>query len=209
MQSGAENARLVSGRLLARGRLLASGVATAFGLALLVSGCVSDGHQTGSLPSSRHAAAVSHPAAHPAVAFESVDGPPQLIFQKLVQKLSEQADALAVAVTTREAATPYRVRAYVATGQEAGQANILSWVWDVYDAQGARVHRISGEEKVASQNAGDIWGSAGDDVLTSLARKGMTQLAGFLRNPAAGEGAADASPGSSVMALAPPTENRN
>src|ERR1700704_6787816 len=49
----------------------------------------------------------------PTVAFESIDGPPESIFRKLVQDLHDEAAVRQVAVGSRGAAAPYRGGGYV------------------------------------------------------------------------------------------------
>lgn len=163
MQSGAASA-------VARG--LAIGA-----LAFWVSGCVTTGQRTGALQSGQH----------PTVAFESIDGPPPAIFQKLVQKLNDEADARQVPVVTREGYAPYRIRGYVAASVIKKQT-VVSWVWDVYDGETRRTARFTGEEK-AGPAGRDAWTAANDAVLARVARSGMEQLAAYLSVPAAGPAA--------------------
>ena len=53
------------------------------------------------------------------VAFESIDGPPPAVFDRLVRKLNQEAEARQVPVVTREGFAPYRIRGYVAVGRAA------------------------------------------------------------------------------------------
>ena len=78
------------------------------------------------------------------VAFESIDGPPPAVFDRLVGKLNQEAEVRQVPVVTREGYAPYRIRGYVAVGVRRGQT-VVSWVWDVYDSQAGRTMRLSGE----------------------------------------------------------------
>jgi len=152
-------------------------------LAIFVAGCVTDGQRAGSMP----------PGQRPTVAFESIDGAPPAVFQKLVQKLTEEADARQVPVVTREGYAPYRVRAYVATSVVKKQT-VVSWVLDVYDGETRRAARLSGEE-TAGPAGRDAWQAAGNDaVLGRVARSGMEQLAAFLAAPAASPSAPAPSP---------------
>jgi hypothetical protein len=142
--------------------------------AVWVSGCVTDGQRTGGLQSSQR----------PSVAFESIDGAPPAVFQKLVQKLNEEADARQVPVVTREGYAPYRIRGYVAASVVKKQT-VVSWVWDVYDGETRRAARLMGEEKAGAAGP-DAWNAANNDaVLARVARSGMEQLAAFLNTPLA------------------------
>jgi hypothetical protein len=118
----------------------------------------------------------------PTIAFESIDGPPESIFHKLVEDLSDEAARRQVAVVSREAPAQYRVRAYFAAVVEHRRAAVISWVWDVYDANQQRSLRITGEEPASSAGRG-TWAAADDEVLRRIARNGMDKLAAFLAEP--------------------------
>lgn len=151
-------------------RSAAARIAGILAFALSVAGCTTTGQQqTAGLQNS----------ARTTVAFESIDGPPPAVFQKLVNKLNDEAEARQVPVVTREGFSPYRVRGYTAVGVYKGQA-VVSWVWDVYDSQSARVLRLSGEEK-AGRAGKDAWQAVNDEVVARIARNGMQQLASYFQ----------------------------
>ena len=126
----------------------------------------------------------SRPGPNATVAFESIDGPPPATFKKLVQKLNEEAEAKKVPIVSRETPAPYRIRGYVALGiQKKQKRTIVSWVWDVYDAEQKRSFRLSGEE-VAGPAGRDAWDAANDEVLSRVARAGMERLAAYFQSPA-------------------------
>jgi hypothetical protein len=140
----------------------------AFGL----SGCVTGGERVS-------ASSGALPGGATTVAFESIDGAPPAVFQTLVEKLNQEAEARQVPMVTREGYAPYRVRGYVAASVVKKQT-VVSWVWDVYDAQTQRVARFGGEEK-AGPAGRDAWQAAGNEaVLAKVARSGMEQLASYL-----------------------------
>ena len=143
-------------------------IAALFVLVLTAAGCSTNGQRAGALPGQR----VS-------VAFESIDGPPPGVFQKLVQKLNQEAEARQLPVVTREGFAPYRVRGYYAVGVEK-KRTIVSWVWDVYDAEARRSVRLAGEEKGAPLGRRDAWDAASEELLGRAARHGMEQLAAFI-----------------------------
>ncbi len=126
------------------------------------------------------------------VAFESIDGPPPAVFQRLVHKLDAEAEARRVPVVTREGFAAYRVRGYVAVGVRKRQA-VVAWVWDVYDAQAGRSLRLSGEEQ-AGPASHDAWQTASDEVLGRIARSGMEQLSAFLQSSPQGPALAPPEP---------------
>jgi hypothetical protein len=146
-------------------------------LGLAVSGCVNTG-QIANLTETRRAT----------VAFESIDGPPPAVFQKLVQSLKEEAGSRQIAVVPPSEAN-YRLRGYLAAHGGDG-ATSIAWVLDVYDSGQRRTFRLSGEEK-ASGRAGS-WAAADDRVLSRIARASMDRFTAFLAT--AGASAASASP---------------
>lgn len=126
----------------------------------------------------------SRPGPNATVAFESIDGPPPATFKKLVQKLNEEAEAKKVPIVSRETPAPYRIRGYVALGiQKKQKRTIVTWVWDVYDAEQKRSFRLSGEE-IAGPAGRDAWDAANDEVLGRVARAGMERLAAYFQSPA-------------------------
>jgi hypothetical protein len=123
------------------------------------------------------------------VTFESIDGPPETVFRKLVAQLSQEANARQMAVVSRESPAQYRIRGYVAAHVQ-GKKTTITWVWDVYNADRQRAQRIAGEVPGATSER--AWAAADDQVVNRMARDGMERLAAFLANPgpAPGEPAA-------------------
>jgi hypothetical protein len=147
------------------------GIVAAVALALSAAACTTNSQPT---------VATSTPKG-PTVAFESIDGPPESIFQKLVQNLSEEADARQMAVVSREGPAQYRVRGYV-SAQSKGKRSTVAWVWDIYDADQRRALRITGEE-LATAGGHGTWAIADDQLLRRIARTGMDRLVAFLASP--------------------------
>ena len=152
-------------------RARACRLAGVLALALAAAGCTSDGQPTASFASARSAT----------IAFESIDGPPQPVFQKLVENLASEAVARQVAVISREASPQYRLRGYMAA-HIANKRIHIGWVWDVYDANKRRVLRIADEEQ-GGRSGGDAWAAADDAMLRRIARSGLNRLAAFLGAP--------------------------
>jgi hypothetical protein len=135
---------------------------------LTLAACNTDGQPT-AIAGSTHGASV---------AFESIDGPPQGQFYKLVRDLNDEAQTRQLAVVSRETSSEYRVRGYLATEVAKGQSSI-TWVWDVFGADGSRALRISGAEALPGKHR-DAWAAADDAVLQRIARSSMDQLGAFL-----------------------------
>jgi|SRR6185369_17799305 len=139
--------------------------------AMTLGGCALDGQPNLSAMQPRGAT----------VAFDSIDGPPQAQFQRLVQKLNEEAQSRQLAVISRDSSAAYRVRGYLAAKVFKGQTTV-AWVWDVFDAAENRALRITGEEH-AKTHPQDPWIAADDAMLQRIAQKSMDQLAAFLTSP--------------------------
>ena len=120
----------------------------------------------------------------PTVAFESIDGPPESIFRKLVQDLNDEATTRQVAVVSSDAPAQYRVRGYVAALVEKRRRTVIAWVWDVYDAEQRRAIRLTGEEPAGASGRG-TWAAADDALLRRIAKSGIERLAAFLATPPA------------------------
>jgi hypothetical protein len=139
------------------------------------------------------------------VAFESIDGPPETMFRKLVVQLTQEANARQVAVVSRESPAQYRIRGYVAAHVQ-GRKTTITWVWDIYNADRQRALRLGGEVPGASSER--AWAAADDQVANRIARDGMDRLAAFLANPgpAPGEFAPPPYEPSPSVAFAPGTD---
>jgi hypothetical protein len=112
------------------------------------------------------------------IAFDSIDGPPRAVFDKLVQDLNAEAQERRLPVAARDGTAVYRVRGYLGASTSPKQ-NSVSWVWDVYDREQRRVLRISGEENIAGRQK-DVWQAVGDDAMRRIAHKTVDELAGYL-----------------------------
>lgn len=149
----------------ARAMRVAALFAVLCGGAAGLAGCVSDGQGP----------AASQPAPGGAtVAFESIDGPPRPVFDRMVDILDSEAQLRHVAVVSRQSPAAYRVRGYLAAQTVRGQTSI-DWVWDVYDRDQRRALRLSGTEPV-SKTSGDAWAAADDVTLRRIAQAGLSGL---------------------------------
>jgi hypothetical protein len=113
----------------------------------------------------------------PTLAFESIDGPPAPVFEKLVGDLAAEAQSRQVQVVSREGPATYRVRGYLAANVVDGRTH-YEWVWDVYDADKRRTVRIGGEER--GGRPGDAWASLDDVTLSRIAHASVDRLVSFL-----------------------------
>jgi hypothetical protein len=165
---GTTNRHIIRGTM--RPTLLVAGCVLVCGP--LAAGCTGQ-------PVLQPALGVVNPAG-PTVTFESIDGPPEAVFHKLVAQLTQEANARRIAVVSRELAAQYRIRGYVAA-HVRGKRTTIAWVWDVYNADQQRAMRIAGEEPGSSSLR--AWAAADDQTIGHMAQEGMDRLAVFLAAP--------------------------
>ena len=115
-------------------------------------------------------------------AFESVDGPPPQVFDRLVNVLNSEAQLRDLSIVSREAAAAYRVRGYLAAEVSRGRTTI-AWVLDVYDRNQNRALRLSGKEP-AGKAGHDAWAAADDLTLRKIAQAGLSGLSSMVNGAA-------------------------
>ena len=118
----------------------------------------------------------------PTVAFESIDGPPPQVFDRMVGVLDSESKLRSLSIVSRESSASYRVRSYLAAQVSRGRTTI-AWVWDVYDRNQQRALRLSGEEP-AGKAGRDPWAAADDLVLRRIAQAGLSGLSGMVNGTA-------------------------
>ena len=116
------------------------------------------------------------------VAFESIDGPPPQVFDRMVGVLDSESKLRNLSIVSRESQASYRVRSYLAAQVSRGRATI-AWVWDVYDRNQQRALRLSGEEP-AGKAGRDPWVAADDLVLRRIAQAGLSGLSAMVNGTA-------------------------
>jgi hypothetical protein len=116
------------------------------------------------------------------VAFESVDGPPPQVFDRLVNILNSESQLRNLSIVSREASAAYRVRGYLAAEVSRGRTTI-AWVFDVYDRNQNRALRLSGEEP-GGKAGRDAWAAADDLTLRKIAQAGLGGLSSMVNGDA-------------------------
>jgi hypothetical protein len=114
----------------------------------------------------------------PTVTFESVDGPPPGVFDRMVSVLDSETKLRNLSIVSRESPAAYRVRSYLSAQVVRGRT-VIAWVWDVYDRDQQRTLRLSGEEP-AGKAGRDAWAAADDLVLRKIAQAGLSGLSGMI-----------------------------
>jgi hypothetical protein len=168
--------------------------AVLFAAATALGGCAGGG-ATGS-----NSYAMASTGSGSTVTFESIDGPPPQVFDRMVGVLDSESKLRNLSIVSREGRASYRVRSYLSAQVVRGKA-VIAWVWDVYDNNQQRALRLSGEE--ATGKAGrDAWAAADDLVLRKIAQAGLSGLSGMINGtPDAAPVPAPASRGPAVASI--------
>jgi hypothetical protein len=154
-------------------------IAAALLAACALGGCASTGAGSGSFAMASGGGST--------VAFESIDGPPPQVFDRMVGVLDSESKLRNLSIVSREGSASYRVRSYLSAQVVRGKT-MIAWVWDVYDANQQRALRLSGEEP-AGKAGRDAWAAADDMVLRKIAQAGLSGLSSMING-----GPADAPP---------------
>jgi hypothetical protein len=158
-----------AGRIAPRAAIAAVLLAVSCGLG----GCASGGAGGG---------AFAMAGGDPTVAFESIDGPPPQVFDRMVSVLDSESKLRNLSIVSREGSASYRVRSYLSAQVSRGRT-VIAWVWDVYDRDQQRALRLSGEEP-AGKAGRDPWAAADDLLLRKIAQAGLSGLSAMVNGTA-------------------------
>jgi hypothetical protein len=166
--------------------------------AALLAACALGGCASSGGPASGAFAMASGGAA--TVTFESIDGPPPQVFDRMVGVLDTESKLRNLSIVSRESAATYRVRSYLSAQVVRGRT-MIAWVWDVYDGSQQRALRLSGEEP-AGKPGRDAWAAADDLVLRKIAQAGLAGLSGMINGTPAEPAPPAVAPGKRGPAVA-------
>jgi hypothetical protein len=144
---------------------------------LLAATCALGGCASGGATNNAYAMAASS-GGSATVTFDSIDGPPPQVFDRLVSMLDSESKMRNLSIISREGQAAYRVRCYLAAQVVRGRT-MIAWVFDVYDRDQQRALRLSGEEP-AGKSGRDAWSAADDMVLRKIAQSGLSGLSGMI-----------------------------
>jgi hypothetical protein len=116
------------------------------------------------------------------IAFESIDGPPPGVFDRMVSVLDSETKLRSLSVVSRESSAAFRVRSYLSAQVVHGRT-VIAWVWDVYDRDQQRALRLTGTEqggKAGRDALRDPWSAADDLVLRKIAQAGLSGLSSMV-----------------------------
>jgi hypothetical protein len=167
-------------------RILAAGM-----IAALTAGCVTGGDPAA--PELRTApASVAAP-----IAFEPVTGIPEERTAVLADELVSGSVSGGLTVVPRQARDArFRLKGYFSAAR-SGSSTRITYVWDIFDRDENRVHRIGGTESVEA-GLPDPWQAVTDDALRRIARRTVEDLRAWL-----GQGAPSAGGEANIMPSSP------
>ena len=163
--------------------------------AIALGGCAGGGGAANSY-------AMASPGSGATVAFESIDGPPPQVFDRMVGVLDSESKLRSLSVVSREGTAAYRVRSYLSAQVVRGKT-VIAWVWDVYDANQQRALRLSGEEPTSAKGGRDPWSAADDLVLRKIAQAGFSGLSNMINGTPDAPGATPGLRGPAVASVTP------
>ena len=121
-----------------------------------------------------------------------VIGAPEAVAKQLASQIGSSAGPNRFEIVTdRDAKGEFTLRGYLVAARDKAGTKV-SYIWDLSDSSGKRVHRITGDEMAAaSPNAKDPWAAVTPELLQAIATKTVTAIGTWLPNqPAAPSGPA-------------------
>jgi hypothetical protein len=110
------------------------------------------------------------------VALEQLHGAPDGVRSQIVEQVARDGVQHGLILRADPGTYDYKLRGYLLAETAKSQVKVI-YVWDVLDATGARVSRVSGEEIVAAgKSTADRWASVPRGVLAMVAEKAVAAL---------------------------------
>ena len=113
------------------------------------------------------------------IAIAPIIGTTPQVAQQLTDALVAAGKERRLALLADGGKTNYTLRGYLVASSEK-QGSKISYIWDLTDAQGTRVARVSGDEVIATRAGSDPWSGVDSAAIRSIAGKTTSQLAASL-----------------------------
>lgn len=111
--------------------------------------------------------------------FDSIVGATVEAVTPLNERLASRARAAGIKIAgNTDPSTTHVLKGYFSTLSEGGETTVI-YVWDVYDAEGNRLHRINGQQKAGS-TAGEGWSDVPPATMQAIADTTIEQLTAWL-----------------------------
>jgi hypothetical protein len=128
------------------------------------------------------------------IAVAPVIGAPDTVARQLESQVASAIEAQKITVARDpNAKADYTLRGYVVSAREKGRTKV-SYIWDVTDASGKRVNRITGEEVLSGTQSKDPWASVTPQVVNTISSKTAGSLVTWLPTQGAGAAVATSTP---------------
>lgn len=124
----------------------------------------------------------------PKLTVAPIIGAPENVGAELTKALIVAGKDRNLTITPGTSGEEYVLRGYLIASPERRGAKI-SYIWDVSDAKGTRVTRVTGEEMVAKGSRSKPWSGVDSTVIRSIAAKSTSQLAAKLPGGRSGSSA--------------------
>jgi hypothetical protein len=139
------------------------------------------GNDASSAPQASLAPVQAAPQAAPTrLALAPVIGAPDAIAKQLTAQLTSSIERGRVTIAkTPSERVDYTLRGYVVAAKEKSGTKV-SYIWDVTDNTGKRVHRITGEEMIAATAGKDAWANVAPSVVQTVSDKTSSSFTTWL-----------------------------
>ena len=118
-------------------------------------------------------------AARTRLRFDPIVGATVDVATPLTERLAQRARARGIKLAgNTDPSTTHVLKGYFSTLNEGGRTTVI-YVWDVYDPQGNRLHRINGQQK-APAGSGEGWAAVPPATMQAIADSTIDQLASWL-----------------------------
>lgn len=139
----------------------------------------------------------------PKVSVAPIIGAPENVTAELTKALIVAGKDRNLTLIPGTSGESYILRGYLLASPERRGAKI-TYIWDVTDAKGTRVTRVSGEEVVSKGSRSNPWSGVDSAVIRSIAAKTTSQLAAKLPGGRSGSTASVAAAPAAATAAATP-----
>ena len=113
------------------------------------------------------------------VAFAPLVGVPASVSSKMLTAIKAKTKAKNIPVTTQLTSADYLVRGYLVASPHS-KGGKLSYIWDINDKKGVRIHRVLGNELLNGKRTSNGWALVNDQVIEKVADASSVKLAGWL-----------------------------
>lgn len=119
------------------------------------------------------------------IAIAPVIGAPEAAGNQLTSQLAQDLAQKSISIAKSPAdRADFTLRGYIVAAKEKTGTKV-SYIWDVTDPTGKRVHRITGEELAGKTDSRDPWTAVTPDVMQSITSKTATAIVTWMQSDAA------------------------